>query len=207
MSPSPPPVGVSADAVTISNELGLKFSGRADSQALVNMLQANLNSTKLFRNVEVGRTETLEGGKVAFDLTARIAQPAQQGHGHGGLREVQPCRAAPRPGLRQPQGSPRGGFRRPPHARRAERGDDAGKDATGSSRRAADAGPPAAVTDADIAKMDRNTAMREWANRKSYIQKNPTLDTETKDRLNNEATKLSEQMKKAQAAPASGAPK
>ncbi|GMV25627.1 MAG: hypothetical protein AMXMBFR58_16580 [Phycisphaerae bacterium] len=200
------PVGVSADAVTISNELGLKFSGRADSQALVNMLQANLNSTKLFRNVEVGRTETLEGGKVAFDLTARIASPHNKVTGMEDFAKTNLAERLHGPGADNLKEAPLAdsAARR---TSRAERGDDTGKDASGSSRRAADAGPPAAVTDADIAKMDRNTAMREWANRKSYIQKNPTLDTETKDRLNSEATKLSEQMKKAQAAPASGAPK
>lgn len=53
---------------------------------------------------------------------------------------------------------------------------------------------PAPLTDAQIAKMDKTTAMKEWVNRKTFPLKNPGLDQSTKSRLDAESKKLKDQM-------------
>lgn len=191
------PIGISATTINLSTEMGLKITGVAKEQALVNTLQANLNATKLFRNVKVTRTGTVESGEVEFDMSAEVASPHNAvaspedftaktlavrlyGEGADNTKEA-------------PVSSKSG-------SRRTSRTEESGASTSsgGSSRRAADAaGPPPALSDADIAKMDLNTARKEWAARKTYVQKNPTLDTANKDRLNAEVPKLLEQMNKA----------
>jgi hypothetical protein len=56
---------------------------------------------------------------------------------------------------------------------------------------------PPPLTDEQIAKMDKPVATKEWVNRKTFPQKNPTLDAATKSRLEEEVRKLREQMDKA----------
>ncbi|MCC6426768.1 MAG: PilN domain-containing protein [Phycisphaerales bacterium] len=190
------PVDVVAETISISTETGLKIVGKAKKQELVNELQANLNATTLFRNVKVGRTESGEDG-VEFDVTAEVANPhnkvskaedyiqktlAVRMYGDG----ADNTKEAPVVDKSKPS--------------RASRGDDSGKEgADRTTRRGAEEGPPVAITDAEIGKMDHTTAMREWSKRKTYVQKNPTLDTATKDRLNAEVPKLREQMEKMRA--------
>ena len=80
-----------------------------------------------------------------------------------------------------------GGGRR---ERRAEgRGDRGGDAEPRRPSTPSDAMPPV-VTDEDIKKMDRATANRAWVARKVYVQKNPTLDAATKQRLQDEETKI-----------------
>lgn len=55
-------------------------------------------------------------------------------------------------------------------------------------------GEPAALTDADIAKMDGATLTLEWVKRRVYLAKHPSLDADRKNRLNNEVIKLRERM-------------
>jgi hypothetical protein len=59
---------------------------------------------------------------------------------------------------------------------------------------------PAPVAQADIDKMDSNTAMKGWTSRRRYIQKTPSLDASTKQRLEDEIQKLRERQQKANAA-------
>ncbi len=196
------PVGVTAETVNLSTEMGLKFAGRADSQDLVNTLQANLNATKLFRNIKVGRTESLDGGGVGFDLTAEVVSPHNKVTSAEDFASKTLAVRLYGEGADNTKEAPVSDKSKNRRASRGDRAEEGGKEATATSRRGGEEGPPAALSDADIAKMDNGTAMKEWAKRRSYVQKNPTLDTENKDRLNSEVTKLREQMKKAQ--PASG---
>lgn len=103
-------------------------------------------------------------------------------------------------------------------AERAERAERGGGGNGGSGERSGDRGSsrtseaptrpaaatpgeaPPPLTDAEIEKMDRAAAMKEWASRRTYPQKNPTIDATTKSRLAEEARKLQEQMSKAGAA-------
>lgn len=56
---------------------------------------------------------------------------------------------------------------------------------------------PAALTDEQIASLGRNEALKEWATRKAYLQKNPGLAEATRTRLAAEAEKCKERMQKA----------
>ncbi len=193
------PVGVVADSINISTDTGLRLAGRADSQEQVNALQANLNATKLFRNVKVGRTESLEGGAVEFDLTADVVSPHNK---VTGMEDFAAKNLAVRlygegaDNFKEDPPTDKSKSRRPSRAN----GEEPGKEGSSSttSRRGGDEGPPPALSDAEINKLDSTAAAREFAKRRSYVQKNPTLDTATKDRLNDEVAKLRERIKKAQ---------
>lgn len=190
------PVGVSADTINLSTEMGLRIAGRADSQALVNTLQANLNATRLFRDIKIGRRGSLDTGEVEFEITAQVSSPHNRVTGMEDYSSQSLAVRLHGPGADNTKEAPAADRSR---ARRPTRTEDASRDTSPASRRPAAEGPPAALTDEQINAMDSSTAMKEWANRRSYVQKNPTLDTPTKDRLNDEAAKLREQMRKAQA--------
>lgn len=51
------------------------------------------------------------------------------------------------------------------------------------------------MKDEQIAKMEKVTAMKEMVTRRTYPQKNPSLDASTKRRLEDEVTKLQERIK------------
>lgn len=55
---------------------------------------------------------------------------------------------------------------------------------------------PAPLADAQIAKLDASSAMKEWVNRRTFPAKNPDLDEATKSRLEDEVAKLRGQMDK-----------
>lgn len=194
------PVGVSADTINLSTEMGLRIAGRAESQALVNTLQANLNATRLFRDIKIGRRGSLDTGEVEFDITAQVASPHNKVIGTEDFSAQTLAVRLHGPGADNTREAPAADRSR---ARRPGRSDDSSRDTATASRRPAGDAPPAALTDEQINAMDSSTSMKEWASRRSYVQKNPTLDTQTKDRLNDEATKLREQMRKAQSSGAS----
>lgn len=199
------PIGVSVDTVNLSSEMGLKLAGRADSQALVNTLQSNLNSTKLFRNVKVGRTGSIDEGGVEFDITAEVANPHNKVTGMEDFVQKTLAVRLYGEGADNTKEAPPSDQNKSRRASRTDRPEDAGKDGSTSSRRGpADEGPPPALTDAEIAKLNKSEATMAWVKRKTYVQKNPNTDTETKDRLNAEVVKLKEQAAKAPAAPPAG---
>ncbi|HLO40125.1 MAG TPA: PilN domain-containing protein, partial [Phycisphaerales bacterium] len=188
------PVGINAQTINLSTEMGLKITGVANEPALVNTLQANLNATRLFRNVKVTRTGTIEGGKVEFDMSADVASPHNAVANAENFTEKNLATRLYGEGadnLKEAPVAAKGG------SRRTSTTTDSGSSTSNASRRGGDAsGPPPALSDADIAKLDLTTARKEWANRKSYLQKNPTLDTASKDRLSAEIPKLQERLEK-----------
>jgi hypothetical protein len=131
--------------------------------------------------VKFTRTGTVESGEVEFDMSADVASPhnavaspedyteknlavrlygegADNTKGSAGLEQNRLACAAQeprRPAHHPPRAVHRAALRMPP-------------------------GPPPALSDADIAKMDLTTARKEWATRKTYVQKNPTVDTAIK---------------------------
>jgi Tfp pilus assembly protein PilN len=188
------PVGVSASDVRLSPEQGLTFQGRAKSADLVNVFQKNLGETKLFRSIKVNRTESMAEGGVEFNLTAEITasqahipvKPALDFAAESLSKRLYGVEAAALP-AESSKDSGSGGGRR---ERRAEgRGDRGGDAEPRRPSTPSDAMPPV-VTDEDIKKMDRATANRAWVARKVYVQKNPTLDAATKQRLQDEETKI-----------------
>jgi len=210
------PVGVTATSVRLSQEQGLAFQGTATTAELVNELQANLNRTRLFRgSVKVNRVESKAGG-VEFDLSGEFGQPhlpvkAKEDFASKPLAERLYGSGASNTAIAPKTDVPSGAGRR-------RRSEDEGVERTAStpaaggetSRRPAPSAStevPAPLTDAEIDKMDRGNSMREWSSRKSYIQKNSSLDAATKGRLNEEVVKLKAQMDKTRSAPPAGAPK
>ncbi len=191
------PVGIVASDVRLSPEQGLAFQGTAEKAELVSSFQANLNKTKVFRNVKVNRVESSSSGGVEFNLAADI--PAGQAHVpvtpaedfaskslavrlHGEEAGA-PSAAAPDKG--DGKTAPARNGRRP---RGEGRSPDEHED-SGAKPSSSDA-PPPAVADADIEKMDLTTANRSWIARKVYVQKNPTLEASVKQRLQEEETKI-----------------
>jgi hypothetical protein len=121
--------------------------------------------------------------------------------GGGGSRESsasRDTRSASRPPERTERGG--GGGGNGGGDRGSDRGASRPSEAPSRPAAAAPGEAPPPLTDAEIEKMDRTTAMREWANRRTYPQKNPAIDATTKSRLAEEARKLQEQMNKAGAA-------
>jgi hypothetical protein len=100
-------------------------------------------------------------------------------HGEGASIKTPP---APKPGSISSD-SPKSG-RRPTKSE-----PDEASDSKATDRKPA-GGVPAELTDATIAKLDKVAAMREMVARRTYPQKNPSLDSATKRRLEEEVSKL-----------------
>jgi len=200
------PVGITVTNLRLSPEQGLAIQGTADAADLVNTLQANLNKTRLFSNIKINRVESKSQSLAEFDVTADVTQPhapskpvedfaartlAQRMYGEGASNTSMPV-ARTDEGSGSRRRVERGGSERPT-AERANGGEQAdSRPSEAGSRRPSsmpEAVPPP-VSDEDIAKMDRSAAMKGWTNRKSYIQKNPGLDAATKQRLEDEVTKM-----------------
>jgi hypothetical protein len=222
------PVGVTAESIRIASDQGLAIQGSADSAELVNTMQASLSATKLLSNVKVNRSES-NGARVEFDLTADVINPhtkaagiedfaakplAVRLYGDGASNTAMPKNVASSresAATREPRT-----VSRPERSERAER--NAGSAGGGGGERAGDRGSsrsseaparpaatppgeaPPPLTDDQIAKLDKAAATKEWVARKTFPQKNPTIDAATKSRLEDEVRKLREQMDKAGAA-------
>jgi Tfp pilus assembly protein PilN len=183
------PVGVASTDLRLSPEQGFTFQGTAKSADLVNAFQQNLSTTKLFRSIKVNRTETVADGSVEFNLSAEIiaAQvhlPVKPISDFAAESLSKRLHGVETSGSGESSASSSGGSGR--------RGDRRGESEQAESRRPStpsDAMPPA-VTDDEIKKMDKATANRAWVARKVYVQKNPTLDAATKQRLQDEEAKI-----------------
>ncbi|HYE61200.1 MAG TPA: PilN domain-containing protein [Phycisphaerales bacterium] len=210
------PQGVVISQLSLNVGQGVTIKGTASSEEEITRFQEKLAGTRVFGNVSIGR-QAAKGSGYEFDMTAKVTDNV---HAQVKITEENDYAAKPL-GVRlhgegasntavAPASEPerRGGRR--PDRDRGERSGDAPARTEGESRRPASTTPtavPPPLTDADIAKMDRNTAMKEWSSRQSYAQKNPSLDSATKQRLKDEAEKCKAQMQKAAtAAPAGGAP-
>jgi len=176
------PIEIVAEQVRIAPRQGLTFRGRAPSNQEVNKFQAALKETRVFSEVTLGRVETKAEG-VEFDLTAKISNPhvpvtkADDFVKESlAVRKYGPGATLPKPAPPEPRRSP----------------STARPDNTPADRRPAavpDA-PPPAVTDDEIAKMDRAALIKGWTTRKAFVQKNPALDAGVKQRLQEEEQKM-----------------
>ncbi|MEX2219384.1 MAG: PilN domain-containing protein [Phycisphaerales bacterium] len=220
------PVGVVADTVRISTDQGVTITGTAESPEQVNVLQSNLNDTRLFSDVRVNRVESTPAG-VDFDITASVSSPyanvtvkpetdfaarplAVRLYGDEKATntatpvprrrsgESTTSAAAPREGRR---GRDRGGDGEGAPAPRIT-GDRAERPREGVSTRAAPPNPgdaPKPLTDEQIAAMDQPTATREMVQRRVFSQK-AGLEAGTKQRLEDEVNRLKARLDQLRAA-------
>jgi hypothetical protein len=177
-------------------------------EQLLTQYESALNSLGTLGPVTVVRRE-VAGDSVEFQITAQVRRPTAPGdlpmdfaemplaevlYGEGATNDAAPVLASASPGAsRRPAGGTSSGGSR-------DRGDrdeaiasgrDASSDRRPTGAPASEDGVPTPVSDAQIAAMDRSTAMTEWRNRLTASRK-PELDEETKARLAEEARKLNE---------------
>ncbi|MCE7973610.1 MAG: hypothetical protein DYG92_04685 [Leptolyngbya sp. PLA1] len=196
------PVGVTVSSMRVNAGQDVNLRGTAKSQELVTRFGAALVDSKVFSKSTINRTEFKDGG-VDFDMTLQVGQPfarvpvskdpdaakntdyaalplARRLYGEGASNDS--VASADRPSRSRrggaTSGSPGGSASGSPTAAATER------------RPSPSEVVPPPVSDADIAKMDRATAMSEWVKRKTYPQKNPKLDAVTKQRLEEEWPKI-----------------
>jgi Tfp pilus assembly protein PilN len=170
------PEGVVIQSLRIAPGQGLTLRGQAENGAQVGDFKATLSRTRVFSDVTVGRQES-KGEVVEFDLTAKIARP------HEPVKDAEDFAQKTLFQRLYPEGVPPTPV--PAPARTA-------RPVAGETRAAS--GPPPPVSDEEISRMDRATAMRGWALRQSYVRRNPGLDPAVRDRLQEEATKLRARM-------------
>jgi hypothetical protein len=197
------PIGLTVESLrmTLDQTAGdgvVTIEGVAETQSLATEFQSRLTETRLFRNVKASRVEAKEGA-VEFNISASVSSPhspskisedfvaqplAVRMHGAGASNQVPPKGAVK---TVQASGT-RGGARGDQSASspRSGGGESASRRPSGGSSD----GPPQALTDEDIGKMDGGQALKAWADRRKYLTANAKLDPEVKRRLEDEVTKL-----------------
>jgi Tfp pilus assembly protein PilN len=209
------PVGVVVTNLQLSTGQGVTVQGTAETSEQITKLEANLNATRLFTNVSVNRVDTRGGDGFEFDLSARVYQPhvaakpvedfaskplAVRMFGEGASNTTAPSSSSDDP--------PRRGTRRPApddaddNAPRERPAADSARRPSGTST--PEVPPP--LTNEQIGSMDRGTAMKEWATRKTASGRTG-IDASVKQRLLEEVPKLKarmDQTKDAAAAPPGG---
>jgi len=205
------PLGVEITSLTIDPDAGTGSSGGsqgislsaiADTRVQMNELQANLNKAGVFTAVGTpARSESTADGRVQFSMSFGVANAmspvattpewdwaakniAVRLHGEGASLKTPPV------GKATDSSSGSSGS-----SRRSSRGesDDSGSKPTTERKEAG--GVPPELKDDQIAKMEKVTAMKEMVARRTYPQKNPSLDASTKRRLEDEVAKLQERIK------------
>lgn len=217
------PVGVTIETLRLGVDQGLVLAGTVESLEVLNGFQAALGQSGVVGNVRINRLEST-GSRVEFDLSADVLNPhaevrsgedyaavplAVRLYGEGASNTTRPLAlGVERSGgrtARVGEGEPR---RTSPPGSRAGEGTaetfDAGERGRGSGVRALpspdDVPPP--LSEDEIRRMDRATALREMVSRRTLSQRSG-LDEGTRSRLRAEADRLRDQ---ATRAPGGGGP-
>ena len=191
------PVGVTADSVRISARHGLRFDGFAESDEIIIGFQQNLADTGIFRNVRIDSSDSTSPGNVGFALSAEIVAPLKavapaEDFGAATLSERLYGEGASNttfdPSVSH---SPTRTSRRAPTARDSVEGDRGERPDFVSARPTVSDEPvPEPLTDDQIDAMTLQATMKEWVARRTYPQKHPEIDAQTKTRLEDEVRKL-----------------
>ncbi len=183
-------------------------------ETLLTQFEAALNKLGTLGAVTVVRREVV-GDSVEFQISARVRSATSPGsvpmdyaaiplaevlYGEGASNDTTPVVASASPSSSRPR--PSGGTRREESEDRAERDDaiESGRSASADRRPSGESGPasvdgvPTAITDDQIAAMDRATLMSEWRVRLS-ASRDTKNDEATRARLAEEATKLIERFR------------
>jgi Tfp pilus assembly protein PilN len=200
------PVGVTMESIELLQGDAINIRATAQTSELVSSFRKNLSDTMVFTDVA---TPTIEatGDGVTFQLQAKLTP-------NGAITASKPILDFAAETLSQrlygANASPSARWEDEDSDRGSRRGDDrrstGTRDRESSSRSSPREDRPAApaaapvipppLTDADIAAMDRDTAMKEWGvRRKASTQ--PGLDPAEKDRLVAEAEKCKARMQAA----------
>jgi Tfp pilus assembly protein PilN len=199
------PQNIVATTIRLSPDQGFSMQGLAKSAGDVNQLQANLNSAGVFTDIKINRTTSKGEEGVEFDVSAERIKPEV-------FNKFQPkddWAAKPLAVRLYGEGASNlnvaGSEKKTRPSRRASTSSDDSSESkrAESSRRPSESssGPPAPLSDGDIKKMDRATAMKEFAARRKYLTSNPNLDNSTKSRVTDEVDKLKSQMSAAASSP------
>lgn len=205
------PPGVELESIELAQGESVSIRGRAEKADLVARFRESLTKTRVFSQLATPSVESGEG--VRFQITAKILgngaiyegawadDYTQQSLGKKLFGEtwVEPEIATADDGRDDDRRS----------SRRRTTDDDNGPTRAGASRSSASSSssaasfvPPPPLTDADIAKMDRTTAMKEFGQRKAAAAK--ATDPDVKRRLNEEADKAKARMQQAAQTSGSG---
>ncbi len=203
------PVGVTLESVELAQGEAISIRATAESSELVTAFRKNLGDTNVFTAVATPTIDASSDG-VTFQLQARLAPsgaitisaPIEDFAAKSLAQRLYGDAAATSPGWSTDDSDVDHRDRRSDDRRSAppSRGrDEPGRAATRTER--APAAAPAAVippplSDADIAAMDRTTAMKEWGVRKKASTQ-PGIDAATKERLAAEAEKCRARMQSA----------
>lgn len=205
------PVGVVADSIMISPEQGLSIHGTAQNPEQVNTFQANLNATRVFSGVRVGRVAASSSG-VEFELSAGVSGPHNKAtgaedfaarplavrlYGEGASNTASPVSGAPAPEARASR-PPRRIEPESEAREQPERSEGARESRRPTPTPSQPTEPPAPLTEEQIKAMDRGTATKEMVARRTFPQRNPTTDAATRERLNDEVRRIQEHLKSLQ---------
>ena len=190
------PAGIEIEALELTPNEAISIRGRAEKPDLVASFRENLSKTRVFSQLATPSVESGDG--VRFTITARVTGNAAMfdadwpndytqvslGKKLFGDEWREPAIAS----AEQPEDDT--SFDRP-----RRRGNGAASRSDGSSTTLAPSAafvPPAPLSDADIAQMDKTTAMKEFGARKAAAAR--ATDPEVKARLNAESEKARQRM-------------
>lgn len=184
------PVHVTIQNLRLAPGQGVTINGEAKTRAEVDEFTSSLSVSGVFSQVTQGRVEN-KGSSVEFDITAKVFSPhapakkADDFATNTLIKRLYPDGAPPPP---PPAPAASAGGSNRGEGRNEGRGEDrAGNE---PRRPTPSDGPPPEVSDEDIARMDLSSANRGWTTRKVYVQKNPTIDSALKERLQSEEQKM-----------------
>lgn len=201
------PVGVVLESVELVQGENISIRATADTSELVTTFRKNLGDTNVFTAVATPTIDTSADG-VSFQLQARLSpsgaitasKPIVDYSAKTLAQHLYGDDAVTSPGWNTDDSDrsdrDRGSDSRRSSTRERDEPSRASSRAERPAPPAAAAVIPAPLSDADIAAMDRTTAMREWGiRRKASTQ--PGIDPADKERLAAEAEKCRERMQAA----------
>lgn len=197
------PIGVVVDGTQISLAQGLTIQARAESPEVMNEFVSNLTNSGIFASVRTPRSQTGPDG-TEFEVTAQIRNPhadfkgdASNDFGEQTLAVRLYGEGASNlkwSGESSVGASSRVSSRSRPTGGASNAGEASGVERTAERPERPEGGatsnePPPALTDEQIAAMDRSTAQSEWVKRRNALRP-PDLDPALKARLEEESQKL-----------------
>ncbi len=212
------PKGVQIESVTMDVNKPLQITGTADTIETVTEWRAKLGSSVVFEDAKATPNNTSQG-TVRFELTAKVAKPAlamnadaatlerankaaaesattASGESTGTGRNSNSGRNNNNQAGRRSNNNNNNDSNRSRTDRNTNPGGGGGMTPAPAETTKAAAAPPSPISDEQIAKLDRTSAMREFTTRRAASQQ-PGLDETTKQRLRDEAAKCQQRMREA----------